>query len=278
MTQALFETQRTKAIKAFQKANLPFLATTRPYESTRVLVGAVVNPIGDSPNTVAFLVYPAQEFEFFSYGIGDSVAGFGSAVQPRQATPAETNLAKGKSTNGAEDFIVEGMSLTARGHRVGYPSGSPAFESVTDAVVRAALRGEVMFLDQAAIYAPPQVYSPFNLEDAITRALLPQCSVEVEFDRRRKVTLGTLEEFGEGGGNSYLRSNGQPSTDNKWRIPEGLMWRRDGQPDSELIVRGKLENPVVFAVNVVTDRVPAAVATELKLRLHGISLALPSVN
>ncbi len=278
MSQALFETQRTKAIKAFQKAQLPFLATTRPYESTRVLVGAVVNPLGASPNATAFLVYPPQEFEFFSYGIGDSVAGFGSAVQPRQATPAETNLAKGKSTNGAEDFIIEGMSLTARGQRVGFPANSPAFTGITDASVAGALRGEVMFFDPAAIYAPPQVYSPFNLEDGITRVILPQCSVEVEFDRRRKVTLGTLEELAEGGGNSYLRANGQPSTDNKWRIPEGLMWRRDGQPDSELIVRGKLENTVVIAINTVTDRQAAAVATELKLRLHGISLALPSVN
>lgn len=283
MAQVLFETQRSKVIRAFQAAGQPFIAGTKPYESTQTLFGAFVNTLGVVPNQIGFLVFPQQTTEFFSYGVGDSVLGFGAAVQPRQANDADTNLAKGRSTNGAEDFVIEGISLTCRNVRQALTPDQLA--GVTNAQVAAALRGELNFFDPGSILSPPQVYSPFNLEEALLGAILPQTSIELEWDRERVIKVGTLEEFPEGGGKSYLRANGEPSSANRYRIPEGYLWRRDGQPDSEFVARATLRNPVVIACNYAANPldaaeqiVPAGVGVELKMRLHGMAVKLPSRN
>lgn len=279
--QILFETQRSKVIRAFQQAGQPFIAGTKPYESTQVIFGAVVNPLGVAPNLIGFIVIPQQTTEFYSYGVGDSIGGFGAAVQPRQANDADTNLAKGRSTNGAEDFVIEGISLSVRATRMAL---SQTVVGVTDQTVAAALRGEVNMTDPGSIFAPPQLYSPFNLEEAVAGAVLPQTSIELEWDRERVIKVGTLEEFPEGAGKSYLRANGEPSTHNRYRIPEGYLWRRDGQPDSEFVARATVRNPVVIPCNFAqtidgaANYVPIAIAIELKMRLHGMAVKLPSRN
>jgi hypothetical protein len=279
--QVLFETQRSKVIRAFQAAGQPFIAGTKPYESTQTLVGGVVNVLGVAPNQIAFLVFPQQTTEFFSYGVGDAVLGFGAAVQPRPANDADTNLAKGRSTNGAEDFVIEGISLTCRAVRMSTLVPVPG---VVDLAVAAAFRGELNYFDPGSLFAPPQLYSPFNLEDAIPQAVIPQCSIELEWDRERVIKVGTLEEFPEGGGKSYLRSNGEPSSANRYRIPEGYLWRRDGQPDSEFVARATLRNPIVIPLNFAVDvagtgnTLIQSVGIELKMRLHGMAVKLPSRN
>ena len=101
---------------------------------------------------------------------------------------------------------------------------------VTDPDALNAIRAGVPIYDPGALYTPPQIQSPFNLEAGLYRQLAGHISVEFEWDRGRIVKMGTLEQIPEGAANSYLRAVGEPSTNDRYRIPEGYLWRREGQP------------------------------------------------
>jgi hypothetical protein len=69
------------------------------------------------------------------------------------------------------------------------------------------------------------------------------------------------------------------------RIPEGLLWRRDGQTDSELIVKATLDRDVVIPTSGVlspfdgaTLLFPQSVVLDMSMRLYGLECRLPSTN
>jgi hypothetical protein len=272
----LFQTVRTKVLKAFQDAQVAFVANTLPYHSTRQLVATVVQ----DRNDVAFAVFAAgQEMRFFSYGLGDQIT-----LGPAQTdvTEADTNLAKGLSTNGASDVVIEGFALHARGLRVQYPDVDGWGQTPPTGIVLELNNGGVNLYDPAAIVMPPQAQSPFNLEDGLLHHLAPLVSVEAEWDRKTHLRLGTLDLLPRGGAGSMLRSNGLPTSDNRFLVPEGLLWRRDGQHDSEFCLTCKLERALVVPISLVqlpggdaTD-VPSFIYVELVARLFGLSVQLPS--
>jgi hypothetical protein len=156
---------------------------------------------------------------------------------------------------------------------------------VDAAVVNAA--GPLM--DPAALVTPPQAQSPFNLENALLEAVAPYTAVEFEWDRGRIIPIGSIDQIPEGGAKSFLRSHGDPRTDDRYKIPEGYLWRRDGQPDCEFIVRLKttsdvvipcnniasFANPPVFALN--PGQFPG-LGLDVTCRVHGLSVKLPSRN
>ena len=271
----LFKTVRSKVLEAYSEANTPFVCNTLPYHSTRQLVASVEGNVGD----VAFAVFAAgQELRFFSYGMGDPLV---LGANQSQARMSDTNLAKSSSTNGASDFIIEGFAMHARGVRVSYPDaagwGSPPTGNVALANV-----GSMNIYDPAAIFAPPQVQSPFNLEDGLLQHLAPLVSVKAEWDQSRTLALGTLDLLPRGGGGSMLRANGLPTSENRFRVPEGLIWRRDGQPDSEFAFVAKLERDLLVPISLVVlpggsvADVPSAIYVEIVCRLYGLSVTLPS--
>jgi hypothetical protein len=291
MPEALFMTQRTKVLEAYKAANQPFTASTKPYKSTVGFTFQAVNPV---PNvgaaTVEWLVATGGAggagvpLSWFSYKIADAVPGNNLAGY-RTANEADTNISKARTTNGAEDFVIEGMSCSHRSQRV--IGGIPGAATITDVNVINALSGLTPIYDPAALYIPPQIQSPFNLENGMFRYLQPYVSVEFEWDRQRIVKMGTLDQIPEGGANSYLRASGEPSTNNRYRIPEGYIWRREGEPDSEFIVRGTLQDvlavPVLIASVPVTGTVaasyvPTQVILDVVLRLHGLAVKLPTRN
>jgi hypothetical protein len=283
-TEALFATQRRKVYEAYKAANQPFVASTKPYKSTVSFAGIVVNSVAAVASS--FLVFPTQRLEWFTYKLNDAVPGNQVTLPTyRQALESDTNLSKPRTTNGAEDFVIEGMSATCRNTRLQYlPAAIPA--AITDPTVLQALQGLISMLDPGSLVTPPQINSPFNLEQAVYRAIAPHIAVEFEWDRARVVKMGTLEQIPEGGANSYLRALGEPSTNDRYRIPEGYLWRREGQPDCEFVVRGTLTEPVVVpllnvqlpsAVTLVTAT-PSFVYLDVVLRLHGLSVKLPSQN
>lgn len=291
MKSPLFMTQRRKILEAYKAANEPFSASTKPYKSTVGFVYSGTNTIAAS--SVRWLVArTGQRAEWFGYKIADPVpqnplpaAGY------RVATEADTNLSKARTTNGAEDFVIEGMSASCRSTRISYNTADGGASSVAgsdigDADVNSCFNGGEPILDPAALYAPPQVHSPFNLENALYRAISPHIAVEFEWDRNKVVKMGTLEQIPEGAANTYLRASGEPSTNDRYRIPEGYLWRREGQPDSEFIVRGTLTEPVCVPILSISlpSSVTPAVATigrvwlDIVMRLHGLSVKLPSRN
>jgi hypothetical protein len=292
MNEPLFQTQRKKVIDAYKAAGEPFVASTKPYKSTVSFQYTRANTI--TASAVSWLIARAnQRLQWFGYKISDVVPGNGLLSIPyRPATEADTNLSKSSTTNGAEDFIIEGMSASNRNIRISYAAadggtpGAASASDLTDTDALNAVRAGVPIYDPGALYAPPQVMSPFNLESGLYRALAGHVSVEFAWDRGRIVKMGTLEQIPEGAANSYLRAVGEPSTNDRYRVPEGYLWRREGQPDCEFVVTGVLTEPIACPIlNVATPSsvtptvsVLGLVMLDVVLRLHGLSVKLPSRN
>jgi hypothetical protein len=282
-----FMTQRAKVMKAYADTGQPFTASTKPYKST---VGFSFLPTNVIVNATTFwLVAPSGvPVAWFGYKLNDNVPvtainSVAGTSQYRQANEADTNISKARTTNGAEDFIIEGMSASNRSTRVAV-TGAP---NIVDNNVGLCLAGNLPIYDPAALYVPPQVQSPFNLEAGLFRHLSPYVAVEFEWDRSRIVKMGTLDQIPEGAANSYLRASGEPSTNDRYRVPEGYIWRREGEPDCEFIVRGTLQDSLcvpALQVAVPTESTvaqlenPGLVNIDVVLRLHGLSVKLPTRN
>lgn len=296
----LFQTQRTKVIAAYQAAAQPFNANTKPYKSSVAfnLVVTGVATVGGQVTGGWAIARAGQKLEWFSYGLGNPVPGVPQVPIPAGsgaftvAQEDDTNLSKARSTNGAEDFVIESISATCRSVRVLWApadvtagSATAVTIGVSDPDVVAALNGFVPVLDPGSLYESPQISSPFNLEQSLMSLLAPHIAVEFEWDRQRVEKIGTLDQIPEGGAKSMLRASGMPSTSDRYRVPEGYLWRRDGQPDCEFIVRGTLQrsvaiplSPTIFPNVVTTQRLPTQIGLDIVMRLHGLSVKIPSRN
>lgn len=288
MSQLQITTQRQRIIEKWKASGRPYITTFKAYKSTAQVQFDVVQPLGGTaaePAMAHAVARAGQTIEFFSYGMGEAIP-YGPAPMTRRANAADTNLARAHSTNGQEDFVIEGASLTASSTRVAYDQDLLA--TIIDPDVIGAYRGNVPLHDPASLIAPPQVSSPFNLEQVLMQAVAPLATFEIEFDRRRKEQIGTLDQVPEGGAKSFLRAHGDPRTDNRIRFPEGYVWMGEGQPDSEMIVRATLKTAVVIPIstvevlamlNVDAQQVPPKfLFLDLALRVHGLSCGPQSRN
>lgn len=282
----VFKTQRRRLLEAYAKNGQEIIAHTIPYHSVGVFKFDIVDwTTTPAPGVAMAVARRNQQVTFFNYGVGDQV--FLGGTGNSQATEAETNLAKGNSTNGAQDYVIEGIGFHCRGMRVVY-SGTPLtnISALTaDADVEAAWLGNNAIFDPAALATPPQMQSPFNLEQGLFQALLGQASIQLLFDRKRVEKIGTLDLLPQAGAQSYLRANGAPESDNRYRIPEGYLWRKDGQPDCELEVDVALQRPVVVPINATqlwnespNSVVPTSIYLECVVRLFGLAIDMPSQN
>jgi hypothetical protein len=81
-------------------------------------------------------------------------------------------------------------------------------------------------------------------------------------------------------------ASGEPSTNDRYRIPEGYLWRREGQPDSEFVTRGTLTEPIAIPMLAVLSPAattplliyPTSIHLDIVMRLHGLSVKLPTRN
>lgn len=289
----LFSVQRDRILDRYEKTNRPYQAYTRPYKSVGQIQFDVVdfNVAGGANAVMAHAIARAgQRIEWFGFGIGEPIP-YGPPPTQKNSTEADTNVSKGRQTNGVETFIIEGMSSTFKAVRVNYNSAVPAGVTVAaDPSTIGAYKGTVQILDPGALMSPPQVNSPFNLELPMGEAIKPNMAIEFEWDRTRVIKIGTLDEIPEGGAKSYLKTSGEPSVSNRYRIPEGYIWERQGLPDSEFIVRGTLTDPIVIPINLVglggaaapTNALGSNTITQLFIdvvvRLHGLAVSYPSRN
>lgn len=283
-SQPLFSTSRNRVLRELQDAGLLFQANTKPYKSTLPfqfdIVDAAPSP---NPTTAMAICRKGQRIELFAYGVGDSIPYAPGLAVNRAATEADTNLSKGRRTNGVEDMVIEGVSLTHKCTRVEYLAAA-AGALVADPVDILCYRGQAALYDPGAVVAPPQCNSPANLEDPLWNGIAPHLAVEFEFDRTRVVKIGTCDEIPEGGAKSFLRSNGDPRTDNRYKVPEGMIWRRQGLPDSEFVMRITVADDICIPLNLVTlpqgttPAVPQRIYIDITGRLHGMALAGISKN
>jgi hypothetical protein len=291
---AVFMTTRKKVVELYADTGKKFRATTKPYKSTRPLIFDIVKSFN---NTMAHAIARAgQELVFFNYGQGDSVTdGFGATLKPPQSW---TNQLTASSTNGGNDMIVEGFSASAKGVRVQWPRGTyltvdpapgtdPDLLTAYEGATAGGSQTVVELGDPAALMSPPQLDSPFNLRRLLMDVCAPSLVLTFSFDEERTDKVGTLDELPEGGAKSYLMANGDPRTDNRYRIPEGYWWRRKGEVDSNFQIAARLTEPLVVPITLVglfgTVQTPAliipkALALDITIRVHGLQLRVEGQN
>jgi hypothetical protein len=148
-----------------------------------------------------------------------------------------------------------------------------------------AVTGQTPIIDPAAIVMPPQGQSPANLEEPLFQSITPFLSLEFEWDRKRVEKLGVCDILPQAGAASYLRTNGEPRSDNRYLIPEGYVWRRDGEPDGEFVARTRLQRCIACPINLrsllnsaTTFKSPDNIQLELVMRVFGLEVQLPSSN
>lgn len=228
---------------------------------------------------------------FFSYGVGDDVQGVGLSGGV-QATDVETNLAERYSTNN-EDFAIEGIAATCRGHRIAYTAQTPFTLFGTDTGLSyQILRGDQPWYDAGSLFLPPEVGSPLTLQDGLYERLKPFIDLQIFFDRKAGDHICSLDRVPEGGARSYLNASGEPSVHNFFRIPDGYTWNKSSQPidrllNIEAIVKQDvwatitcplLWHPTVSPMPVGDIGAPTFLWTEIKLVLVGRAFYNPSQN
>lgn len=285
-----FTTQRTALLDQYKAAGQAITCRTIPYQSTGVFQFDVVDQALTTAPGVAYAVARKnQVLTLFNYGVGDQIFLGGGGGNTR-ATESDTNQGEGSRTNGAEDFVIEGVGFYCKSARVLYSAGTGNLYAGTgkpiDPDVLAALDGDVPIYDPAAINVPPQVQSPFNLENGMFQALIDNISVDFLFDRKRTEKIGTVNVMPCASAKSFLRANGNPENHNLYRIPEGYLWRRAGQPDSEFTANLTLQRQIVVPLNGIipyvtgaaADAFPTTIWLEVAMRLFGLAVDLPSAN
>ncbi len=265
----------------------PYIVSTKPLFSTLSMRGDMVLSTADpAGNKYGFIVFRPQLLNFFEYGIGDQLS-FGTNL--RKANASDTNLSKGKLTNGAATFVIEGLSLLCGAMRAQDSKATAGafdpFPVTGDADVDAAIDGARPVVDPGSIFLVPQQYSPFNLENAIMTGLLRSMAFQINWDQKRIEKIGQGFYLPQGGGGSELRSNGVPLATNVAKIPEGYLWAPVGKTDSELTVDCQLNEAVVVPVtfNESPDSsslvcYPSHIWLDLTVKLHGIEFKFPSGN
>lgn len=277
-----FRTTRAKYLAMYDKKPL-YIASTRPYISTAMFFLAIVDAFPAGAATMAHAVLRKQNVSWFASGDGTQIAQGPGAFPTKQATLADTNLNVAKNTNGAEDFIIEGISAAAKGKRIQWAAAvTPA---VTDPDVQAAYAGTVRMKDPGALASPPQFDSPTNLEDELMAMVTGQTSFTLVFDKKGQIPIGRLDQIPEGAAKSLLQASGLPTTENRFKVPEGYIWRKSPKPDSQLVVQGVVEDAAVLPITAVglggaaTPLVlPSNIMIDITVRLHGLGLSLPGEN
>ena len=280
-------TRRDAVTKKYETEGKPYIIGTKPLFSTLPLVASVVKS-AVAADKFAYLVSEKQTLDFFAYGIGSQV-DFGTGNQ--KATAADTNISKAKNTNGAANFVIEGLSLHCRGIRqkdgAAAGGGYVVYPTTGNPIVDAAIAGKKLVADPASIFLVPQAYSPFNLENALFQAVLGQLAMEIAWDEDRVEKIGTGFYLPQGGGGSMLRSNGQPMSSNIAKVVEGYLWAQQGEEDSELVIRATLSDDVVVPITLndspltsdsAAPTVPSQVSLDVVCKLHGFEFKHPSRN
>lgn len=282
----LFQTKRSELLAMYEKNGVPFLATTRGLHSVRSLKFEVASV--DANGVIGWLVAKkGQVCNFFNYGIGDAIELAGEASH--RASEGDTSLTKGSRTTASADLSIEWITMHPRSIKVQYAAASlSALLPAATTELTAALLGAAPIVDPFSMAVPSAVGSSATLQHVLYGAVAPCLTCRFEWDNAdRTEKMGTCDQFVEGGGASYLYANGEPSVNNRFRIPEGFLWAREGQPASELQVICTLQNDIVIPYTPVANLLGAppaapptmnAVYVEIMMRLGGMLLRVPGSN
>jgi hypothetical protein len=271
-------TAREKIVKPYVDGLIPHEFRTTPVSSVGQLEGTVVS--GGAGATYAWVKFLPQVIKLFRKGEGDRLR---LGALETDCTDAESNLQKGGSTDGARDMAIEGLQISGAGTIVKYfahgvaPTGFGV--APTDETVIAALAGEAHICDPFGLVVPPQLQSPYLLEDSLFTRLMQLSTVRIELDTSRPFKLGLCQLYPGASGQSMLKSTGIPDASNQFLFKEGLLWKRDGKSDSDLKMVIELHRPVIMPISLVTlpggaaVTAPTAVYQRIMVDLLGVSVS-----
>lgn len=277
MNDQIWQRTRNELLKAYEDSGAAYYCFTRPYKSAQPFVWEIVSPVPAGAATMAYAVLNrGQKVNWFDYGEGEAMSWAPGTTNPTKiATASDTNLSRGRQTNGTEDFVIESISASCKGSRIAYAAGTT---TSTDVDVINAFIGNFEVRDPGALMAPPQFDSPFNLEGVLFEAIKPVCAISFLWDQKNLLKIGTLDEIPEGGAKSFLHASGDPRTDNRYKVPEGYAWRKQGLKDCDFVVVGEITDTIVVPITLVTTdgagaaRVPELFYTDVVVRLHGMAI------
>lgn len=263
-----------------------YTVKTVPYYSTGILQFDVVNR--DRTDGFAYAVARAnQSVNFFHYGIGTRIP-YGAQANHR-ATRAETNLSKANSTNGAFDLAIEQIALHVKPPRVVMEHGATASfvasGQTIDPDVLLALTGQADIYDPTAIATPQQLAAPFFARNVLWSAVKNFISLAITFDAAQFRELGICSNFQLGNEASTSYDDVPAPEDLRFELLEGLLWARDGEPDSDLTLRATLTRPVVVPISAVAipgadayNDLPTFLYLPIVATLFGLEVGIPSSN
>ena len=287
--QKSFMRARTVIEEAYQAKTKIYHAAKYRASSSRWLRCNVVRVANWNATTNPFaqIVIEPQTLRFFTYAEGNQLDWGGAVLAQKEASYADTSLAKARSTDDANDVAIEGIGLAQKGLRARLSAASLATlqASVGTGVGGAAWGGDSTVFDPSSLVMPAVVSSPFMLENALMQAVVPHMSAKILLGGNAQWKLGDASAMLAGMPGSYLRTGGDPTEHSLFKIPEGVKWSRDGQPDSELEVQLELSrNSVTVPVEVPIVPFLAspaaleidAIFLDMRVVLSGISFRLPS--
>ncbi|TXH58008.1 MAG: hypothetical protein E6Q97_03200 [Desulfurellales bacterium] len=274
-------TGRDQMMKRYVDAGKPFYLSTLKYWSTATFSMRVVN----AGNGVAFAVLSRnQRVSAFDYAINSPKAdGFGGTTI--LASYTDTNLTKPRQTNGSDEMVIEGLSLSVRDVRARFAEAD--IPANLDPEVLAAFRGLRPFMDVGALFRPPQLDSPFRLEDALGRLIRPRVSCTFVWDGQNNEKVGLASHCPDLPAASYLTAAGEPTEKNIYNLPEGWIWNKPGsERDTELHLDLVSEQTAIFTINGVqfpgaangVYTYPQELAVDLHVQLNGFALGYDSAN
>lgn len=285
--EALIQTAREEVFAAYSAdaaaKGQPFTVKTAPYYSTAQVEFEVVNT--DASHSFGYAIARAQSVEWFTYGLGDKVT-LGNGDQ--RATRTETNLNTGGSTNGAFEFVIESISAHSKAPALYFPTLTAFTYSGQgqDAdLVKALQGGAAQLYDPTGIASPSQLASPFFLGSVLWQAVQQAMWLEIMFDGTTARQLGGLWMCAQGADAHANVPFAAVPYDNRQIIEEGLVWSKDGEVDSDLILRGRIERPIVVPISSVTAPgdgstvyTPGKIWLPITMNLHGFEVGWTSKN
>ena len=273
-------TGRDQMIARYVNKQKPFYLSTLKYWSTATFNMRVVN----AADGVAHCVLARnQRASAFDYAVNSPKSdGFGGNTI--LATYTDTCLTKARQTVGSDEMVIEGLSVSVRDVRTLF-----ADEDIPDGLdpdVRAAFQGLRPWSDIGAFFRPPQLDSPFRLEDALGRFLRSKISTTFVWDGQNNERVGLLSHCPDLAAASMLTTAGVPDEKNMYSLPEGWIWNKPGsERDTELHLELVTEQTGIFTISGVTfpgtdggPSYPAQLAIDLHVQLNGFALGYDSAN
>lgn len=232
--------QQSTSLNASEAAALraflgQYRLTSWPYYSR---VKFFAERVGGAGGPYSYVIPRGTETTAFSYAVDDPMVSAGFTATDGNATSSDTNLTNRRQTTGGQSVLIHGIGIQPL----------PSFLHVPSS---------------AAGGTPPNVR---KVDATLLAALFESVSVNLKLNGGENgFRLGSLGQIPGAGGlcgssnditgasglagedkNIGFATNGKATRANWFRVPEGLVWRQQGNSDANLDVRFRVERTITI--------------------------------